>query len=235
MIKDPYHIVLSTDTLGFPRPWQTKAQEKNQELFFRYRMTYPYILKFILSSTFQDKNVEVTNLGRRASTVENLRAVGRDLLNWMSPDIAIVHHGMADCWIRDSDASQPRTSEEKFASELRQFIDLRNERAPRLPIIFVAILRANEATLRKKPQQNDFINRYNEIIASTAGGQRGVQIVTIGDGDEDGRALVLDDGRHLSRHGHQRAALSLADAIVRAAQEAAADEQSSHRPRREGN
>lgn len=230
MIKDPYHIVLSTDTLGFPRPWQTKAQEKNQELFFRYRMTYPYILKGILSSAFQDKNIEVTNLGRRASTVENLRAVGRDMLNWMSPDIAIVHHGMVDCWIRDSNTPQPRTSEEKFASELRQFLELRNERAPRLPVILVALLRADEATLKKKPQQNDLIDRYNDIMVSAISNQKGVQLVTIGDGGEDDKALILDDGHHLSRHGHQRAALKLADAIVRAVQEPVTVEHSGHRP-----
>ena len=196
------HIVLETDSLGLPRPWNAKRAEEAPEQFFRFRDTYPYLLLKLMRDACPDSEVLVTNLGQRASTMAWAVANAGDLLKHMDPAAAIVHHGIVDCWIRENEAGRFRVLPDEFRKYVSQLTSMRMKLAPQLPLIFIGIMPTTAAMLARVPEQNDIIAQYNEILR---------ECVT-------GKAILFDvermfshmveqvvhlDGHHLSRTGHR--------------------------------
>jgi hypothetical protein len=166
--KNILHIVLSTDSLSFPRPWNQKLLDDKPDQFFEFYGTYPALLRRRLRKVWPDWDIVVSNLGRRACSVHHLTSVSRDILSWMSPDVAIIHHGIVDCWIRDVQTLERRTNEKDFTKALDDFFVLRQTISPRLPVLILGILETNALMLAKFPHQNDLIRDYNSILRSKA-------------------------------------------------------------------
>lgn len=204
MIKDSsfIHVVLETDSLGLPRPWNAKKENEEPEQFFRFRETYPYLLLKRLREVTPQHEVIVTNLGQRASTMSATALKRADLLSYMEPSAAIVHHGIVDCWVRANEARRFRVSKDEFRAFVEQVLETKAKLAPDLPLIFIGIMPTTAAMLARVPEQNEIISDYNQILRET-----------IAD-----RAIFLDvermfghlieqvvhlDGHHLSRTGHR--------------------------------
>ena len=209
--------MLSTDSLSFPRPWNQKHVDDQPDQFFTYDTTYPHLVRAALRTEMPGREVEVTNLGRRAVTISNVKNVGRDLLSWMSSDVAVLHHGIVDCWIRNVETLERRTTEEEYEAVLQEFLALRAEIAPELPVILIRILHTNERMLRSFPMQDEVIDRYNAIIDRIANETPGVHALSLASDGGDERTLVHEDGHHLSRAGHQRVAERLVAFILNVA------------------
>ncbi len=206
------HIVLTSDSLSFPRPWNQKLLTDQPEQFFRFQDTYPFLIRENLRRIFAGTDVVFSNMGRRAASVGHVTNVTRDILAWMSPDFTIVHHGIVDCWIREAETLSRRTSEQDFENTLREFFELRKTLAPRQPVAVVGILDTNSRMLGKFPQQNDFVRDYNDILRSLAS-EYDAHFVAYNNVDEPFR-LVHEDGHHLSRLGHARLAEALTEVIA---------------------
>lgn len=207
------HVVLSTDSLSFPRPWNQKLLDDKPDQFFRFEGTYPALLRDRLRLGSADRDVIVSNLGRRAASIAHLAAVTRDIVSWMSPDVAIIHHGIVDCWIRNNSTLERRTSEADFERAWNEFFALRSQLAPRLPVIVIGILKTNARMLEKFPEQNGLIEAYNEILVRQAN-LCGAEVLFVDEGEEDPASLVHEDGHHLSRKGHEKVAEGLASIIL---------------------
>jgi lysophospholipase L1-like esterase len=209
------HVVLSADSLSFPRPWNQKLLDDRPDQFFRVEHTYPFLLRERLGAVF-NTDVIVSNLGRRACTIAHLTAVARDLCSWMSPDFVIVHHGIVDCWIRDPVTLERRTSEAVFEKALDDFFELRQTLAPQLPTVFLGILPTNKKMLKQFPKQNEFIHAYNEIVRKKILNytECNVHFIALDEDLNDLFQLVHEDGHHLSRLGRERAANAIADVII---------------------
>ncbi len=196
------HIVLETDSLGLPRPWNAKRAEEAPEQFFRFRDTYPYLLLKLMRDACPDSEVLVTNLGQRASTMSAAAIKRADLLGYMEPSATIIHHGVVDCWVRENEARRFRVPADEFRGYVEQVLEGKAAQAPQLPLIFIGIMPTTAAMLARVPEQNDIIAQYNEILR---------ECVT-------GKAILFDvermfshmveqvvhlDGHHLSRTGHR--------------------------------
>ena len=196
------HIVLETDSLGLPRPWNAKRAEEAPEQFFRYRETYPYLLLRLMRDACPDSEVLVTNLGQRASTMAWAVANGGDLLKHMDSSAAIIHHGIVDCWLRKNEVRRLRVMPDEFRIYVNQIIDMKTKLAAKIPLIFIGIMPTTAAMLARVPEQNDIIAQYNDILRECV----------------IGKAILFDvermfshmieqvvhlDGHHLSRTGHR--------------------------------
>ena len=208
-----FHVVISSDSLSFPRPWNQKLANSKSELDFRYEDTYPALLRQNLRAQSPRTDVIISNLGRRACTVGHVNVVGRDIVLDMSPDVTIIHHGIVDCWFRPELPQKRRTSEAEFGEALDKFFALREQLSPQLPIILIGILKTNARMLQKFPQQNDDIDTYNEILRSKAAAYN-AHFVALDEGVDDPVQLVHEDGHHLSRTGHRRAAEALTEIVI---------------------
>jgi peptidoglycan/LPS O-acetylase OafA/YrhL/lysophospholipase L1-like esterase len=207
-----FHVVLSSDSLSFPRPWNQRDIDAHPEQFFRFDTTYPYLLKNQLQDWHSDRDVVVSNLGRRAVTVSNLKNISYDLLSWMQADAVIIHHGIVDSWIRNVETGETRTSEEDFESVLANFMEMKREIAPGLPVIVIEIAHTNDRMLQKVPKQNEVIDEFNKILHKFESSEQCVEVLDYSTVPEN-MTLVHEDGHHLSLQGHVYLAEQLAQRI----------------------
>lgn len=210
--KPRLHVVLSTDSLSFPRPWMAKEPAAEPDLFFRYEQTYPVLLEDRLRQMLPHRHPRVINLGRRAASINALEAIATDLLSWMHPNVVILHHGVVDCWIRDPRTMETRTTAAEFEAALDAFFTYRASMSPRLPVVLVKILPTTDKVLESNPRQNEYIGRYNAILEAMAERYERVHLARL---QSNSGTLLHADGHHLSRHGHGVAAAVLANLIAR--------------------
>lgn len=207
-----FHVVMSTDSLSFPRPWNQRDIDAHPEQFFRFDTTYPYLLKNQLQEWHSDRDVVISNLGRRAVTVSNLKNISYDLLSWMQADAVVIHHGIVDSWIRNVETGETRTSEEEFESVLGNFMEMKREIAPKLPVILIEIAHTNDRMLQKVPKQNEVIDEFNKILHKFESSEECVEVLDYS-GAPKNMTFVHEDGHHLSLQGHVFLAEQLAQRI----------------------
>lgn len=214
--KKLFHILISADSLSLPRPWLKKRPTERPNQFFSFVATYPYLLERLIQRQMPDRIVRVSNLGRRGSTIQNVHTCAVDLVSWMAPDVVILHHGIVDCWIRNTETMERHTSEAEFSRHLAAFFETRNQMSPSLPVIMVKIIHTSEKQLRSSPEQNNVIDTYNALIEAAAAKEASVQVVSIPFQGVRSGSNVHEDGHHLSRIGHKAMADTLSRAILRA-------------------
>lgn len=195
------HVVMCTDSLSFPRPWHAAKEAEAPEQFFRYRATYPYLLQTMLRNLFRSSEVQVTNLGQRASTITLASLKRLDLAAWFEPTFCILHHGIVDCWLRRNEPQLQRCPIELFEKSLLDVLDARDKQAAKPEVIVIGIMPTNQAMLEKEPDQNVEIARYNECMRRVLAGRAIFMDVERMFGAMNEAVLHLD-GHHLSRLGH---------------------------------
>lgn len=129
-----------------------------------------------------------------------------------SPDMVIIQFGLNDCNIWESDRGLPRVSPRAFEANLHEMID----RAIRFSARKVFLHTNHPTTRRQTPLPHAKVvyqgqnEQYNQIIRDVAANRSDVLLNdleraahTWAGGDETMLArLVLADGLHLSREGH---------------------------------
>src|SRR5439155_22474528 len=101
-----------------------------------------------------------------------------------------------DCNRWGSDRGLPRVAIEAFAANLGEMV----ERARAFGAQAV-VLHTNHSTAKGEPYDTDS-RAYNARIRDVAGARPNVVLVDVEAGVEAGSAHLLDDGIHLSVHGH---------------------------------
>ncbi|MBV5265068.1 SGNH/GDSL hydrolase family protein [Pinisolibacter sp. B13] len=196
------HIVMCTDSLSFPRPWHAAKETESPEYFFRFRSTYPYLLQTKLKNAFTSSEVQVTNLGQRASTIHLAHLKRLDLVSWFEPSVCILHHGIVDCWLRRTEANLQRCDVTQFEQYLVEILDARDKQAVKPPMIVIGIMPTTKAMLEKEPDQNLEVTKYNDCMRRVLDG-RGIFLDVEKMFGAMNEEILHLDGHHLSRLGHK--------------------------------
>lgn len=197
-----FHVVLSTDSLSLPRPWNAKKISEDPEQHFRYRDTYPYLLQIKLRVALPHAEVQVSNMGQRASSIGGASVKRMDILHYMEPSACVIHHGVVDCWIRPAEEKRFRVPLDEYEKHVQLILDARGQYAPALPVIFIGIMPTNAAMLAKQPEQNEIIAQYNASLRARCKGQAVFLDVEKLFGHMTEQVVHLD-GHHISRLGHK--------------------------------
>ena len=204
------HIVMATDSLSLPRPWDMRRPDEFPEKHFFFRDTYPHLLQSRLRAAMPAANVQVTNIAQRSATMDTAFARRREILNWMEPSACVLQFGIVDCWVRRNEDRRFRLPLDDFASNARQLIETRDQTNPGLPLVFMGVLPTHAVHLKSQPDQNDIIAAYNQALRDLCSGRAGfvdVEKHYFEIGEQVGHA----DGHHLSHLGHRL----YADELVR--------------------
>lgn len=208
--KDFFHVVISSDSLSLPRPWNQKLVDDTPENFFRIEQTYPFLLKDNLEKILHQR-VNVSNYAARASSIGRPSGMTPDLFSWMSSDVTIIHHGVVDCWLKDG---QPRVALTTFTEYVTKIMDDKKKWGPKVPLIIIGILPTNQRMLEKFPTQNDLIREFNRVLRENTNSNNTI-FMDVERFDVDVRSeIVHEDGHHLSRKGHRIYANKLAQEII---------------------
>ncbi|MEL7466247.1 MAG: GDSL-type esterase/lipase family protein [Pseudomonadota bacterium] len=205
-------IILATDSLALPRPWNQKKLTANPEAFFRYEDTYPYLMRRRLEAALPRQRLSVFSLSSRGGTFNRTKVHAQDLFSWMGGQVAIIHFGVVDCW-RRPDGTQ-LTKVEDFEKAAAELIENHAKMGPDVLLIVIGILPTNETMLEREPAQNENIAAFNEALRTHIKGPnvRFFDVETLY-AEEVDDVLHLD-GHHLSKTGHAAYAEQLSGIIL---------------------
>lgn len=212
-----YHVVIASDSLGLPRPWNQKLLSDQPESFFRYELTYPYLLRAKLEARMPGQRLTVSHSAARGGTFKRALGMARDLFSWLGAHAVVVHFGVVDCWLRP-DGGQ-LTSPEEFDEMLAELMANHRQMGPNTLLIVFGVLATNARMLEKEPRQAENIAAFNRHFRARCQGENVVFVdVEQRFSAEDG--VVHEDGHHLSRAGHRAYADILAEILLERAQRA---------------
>ena len=209
--KGFFHVVIASDSLSLPRPWNQKQLDDKPDNFFRIDETYPFVLREKLRIALND-DVIVSNYAVRASSLQRASVMGPDLFSWMSADISIIHQGVVDCWLKAD--GEPRIPLDRFVEFVEKIYAEKSKYGQSIPSIQFGILPTNQRMLEKEPRLNDSISAFNEVLRTLIPVDSSTLFIDVERLPEDERLkIVHEDGHHLSRYGHQKYASIIFDQI----------------------
>ncbi|MGQ3890880.1 GDSL-type esterase/lipase family protein [Legionella sp. CNM-4043-24] len=208
--KNFFHVVIASDSLSLPRPWNQKNLQDSPESFFRIDQTYPFLLKKKLTS-LMDEEVIVSNYAVRGSSIQRPSGITPDLFSWMSSDISIIHHGIVDCWLKDD--GETRIPKSNFTDYVKKIMEDKLRWGPKTPLIVIGMLPTNERMLSKNARQNDVIHEFNEVLREHIRSDVSIFMDMEKFDEADKAKMVHEDGHHLSRYGHMMYAEHLCENI----------------------
>ena len=177
-----------------------------------------------------DRNITVTNASQIGRTTRQALELMPYEIQCRNVSILIVQYGLNDCNFWLTDGGLPRVSREAFAANLKEIVMRGRTFGARH-----VLLNNNHPTTRDEEQlpQTDTTyeqsnRRYNQIVREVAAELGELVELTdieaefdrVTEGDRNRLApLLLDDGLHLSRAGHNLYFDAVSDKIWRCVQE----------------
>jgi lysophospholipase L1-like esterase len=208
------HIVLMTDSLSLPRPWNIRDLSSEEGADFDYESVYPTLLRQRLDQIWSKTAVTITNLGKRSCTMEITARSASTVFRLYGPDVAVVHVGIVDCWLRSQSPDEFLCPLDIYASSAEAIVDSRDAARRASPILFVGTLDLPERFAQRSPRQNAIIAEYNAALRKTCRRENVFFVDVARQANVQAGALTHLDGVHLSHAGHAAAADALARAIA---------------------
>lgn len=208
------NIVLMTDSLSLPRPWSIRDLTSTEGADFDYERIYPTLLRQRLDRLWPTSAVTITNLGKRSCTMEMIARSAPTVFRLYGPDVAVVHAGIVDCWLRSESPDEFDCPLDLYAQSAEAIVDSRNAARPDCPIVFVGTLDLPERFAQRSPRQNGIIAAYNAALRKTCRRENVFFLDIARQANASAETLVHLDGVHLSHVGHEASADALARAIA---------------------
>lgn len=157
-------IIIVGDSLTLPRPKRINEFDYRitEPLAVEFDDTYGALLQRSLLETHSDIYPLVINRGQRAFTIKDVFNQSNDHLFFMDPDVVILHVGIVDCWIRDSEGKQIVALDE-FKVFANEFID-RLLTKPTCKLIIIGIAPTSVKMEERTPAINQQIGLYNRVF-----------------------------------------------------------------------
>ena len=157
-------IIIVGDSLTLPRPKRIAEFDYRitEPLAVGFDDTYGALLQRSLLETHSDIHPLVINRGQRAFTIKDVFNQSNDHLFFMDPDVVILHVGIVDCWIRDSEGKQFVALDE-FKVFTNEFID-RLLTKPTCKLIIIGIAPTSVKMEERTPEINQQIGLYNRVF-----------------------------------------------------------------------